>query len=75
MILKKMAKLRAEKSDAPYSSIVNWLRTQLAFDLVRSNYRCLFGSRRLWVNKKPKAAEEGVYFQALAHIINRIDTF
>ena len=40
--LKKLAKMRAEKTGSPYSCIINWIRTQISFDLVRSNYNCLY---------------------------------
>ena len=70
--VKKLAKMRAEKTGSQYSGIVNWIRTQISFDLVRSNFNCLYGSRSGWMSKRPKAAEEGVFFDALAHYINEV---
>ena len=70
--LKKLAKMRAEKTGSPYPCIINWIRTQISFDLVRSNYNCLYGTRSGWMSNRPKAAEEGVFFDALATFINEV---
>ena len=72
MTLKKLAKMRAEQTGSPYSSILNWIRTQISFDLVRSNFSCLYGSRSAWMNHRPKQAEEGVLFEAMARVFNEI---
>lgn len=46
MILKKLSEDQAEKSGAPKSVLINWMRTQISFALSRGNFRRLFGSRQ-----------------------------
>ena len=66
MLLKIMARKRAEQLAAPYSVILNWIKTQLSFDLVRGNFRCLYGKRIPWFlcSSSPRNFEESAFYHA-----------
>ena len=46
LVIKKLATLISEKTKSPQSIIMNWIRTELGFTLLRSCIVCLRGWRR-----------------------------
>ena len=73
MILKKLAEDQAEKTGAPRSVLINWLRTQLSFALLRGNFRCLFGSRQSLFRHKMTLFEDEVFYKSQSHFFDQMN--
>ena len=50
-VVSKLIEKLAEKKDVPRSTMANYIRTKLSFELVKSQVMCLRGSRKLWSTK------------------------
>ena len=48
--IKHLCTLLAEKQNEYYSSVVNWLRTKLSFEVLKSSLLCVRGTRKPWSN-------------------------
>ena len=46
--LKRQAKKLSEKNEEPYHITITWIRTLLAFEIVRSAHTCVRGSKTLF---------------------------
>lgn len=44
-VFHRLAQMLSEKSNKPYSSVINYIRCKLSFSLIRSTIRCLRGTR------------------------------
>ena len=49
--IKKLTNKLSEKKEIPCSTMANYIRTKLSFELVRSQVLCVRGSRKLWSSK------------------------
>ena len=49
--LKHLADKLVQKDGEPYNNVINWLRTVISFELLRSVHACVRGSRVPFRNK------------------------
>ena len=62
--VKRLAELLALKQSESYASTVSWIRTKLAFEVIRSAVLCVRGSRTPWRKASPLHTDD---FGLLAH--------
>ena len=48
MFIKNLADMIAIKQSEEYATVITWIRTKLAFEVLRSTILCVRGSRRTW---------------------------
>ena len=46
--IKQLCIALSEKQNEQYSTVVNWLRTKLSFEVLKSSLLCVRGTRRPW---------------------------
>ena len=69
VVCKRLASLLAEKKGSPYSLTMTWLRTKLAFALLRSAVMCLRGSRSVCGRSMSDSAPDVVVAEARLSVV------
>jgi len=58
MFMARLAELLSVKRNEEYNDVMNWLRTKVSVEVVKSALLCVRGSRTPWIKKEVKVSED-----------------